>query len=101
MTIIGYPVQTDAEIDRMYEAELDKAVNESFGDSADDYPYWFNAITKLGQALDSLHSAEARLHDAAEFVSGSAEDDRIESVAMELDALEDALREQIRRTEKR
>ena len=74
---------TDAELDRMYEAELADEWEEINKPPERKYPEWNEAINKLEVAKELLSEVSEILTAGAELVEGSFEDDRILSLQSE------------------
>lgn len=55
------------------------------------YDNWFPAISKIREAVSLLYQATSKLQTAAEWTAGTEAEDRIASLAMELDKISSAV----------
>jgi len=69
------------DIDEMYEAYSDRLWEGYNHYEADDFPMWDDAVDCIAEALSLLSKAEDKIHEAADYVDGSPEKYRIESLA--------------------
>lgn len=86
MICVGYPRigTTSEELDRTYEAEsarLWEELNSNEEPEIDPYP----ALYKMDDALSLVNQAVSKLNSGADSLKGTPYEDRIESLAMELE----------------
>ena len=55
------------------------------------YANWYPAISKLQEAMSLIYQATSKLEMAADWTEGTGAENRIASLAMELDRLADAV----------
>ena len=91
---------TDTELDMMYEAAVADDWEEQNKPAAMVYPEWVLAIKKVQTAQAMLSEAVELLKDAAEMIPDSREDDRILSIADEVEFLLQDLQKQEERMNK-
>lgn len=89
--------QFGQDVDAMYEASVARQWEELNASPEDDFPEWGNAIECIENALKLLSNAEDTLYEAAGYVEGSPEYDRIVSLAMGVSDLYDHILDQNQR----
>lgn len=91
---------TDTELDMMYEAAVADEWEEQNKPAAKVFPMWDTAIGNVKTAQARLTEAVELLKDAAEMIPDSREDDRILSIADEVEFLLQDLQKQEERMNK-
>ena len=78
---------TDAQLDAIYEAALADDWEEQNHPTRDNFQEWDCAVENIGKAENWLKDVVSVLNDAARMVENSTEDDRILSIASEVEFL--------------
>lgn len=89
-------IQTDREVDMLYEDMLAREVEKQRMEDKD----WSHAKSYLERALSALFEAESKVFSAESEADGTPEQDRIGSLAEDIDRVEDAIRAEIKRIER-
>ena len=85
------------DVDRIYEAALADEWEEQNKSERDNFPKWDEAIKKLQTAKAAVVAAVAMIYEASEMLEGSTQEDRIASIACDIDTKSTALYGQIER----
>lgn len=85
------------DVDRIYESALADEWEEQNKSERDNFPDWDKAIRKLHVAKATIVAAVALVCSSADHVEGSTQEDRIRSIADDLDNLAEEVAQQIER----
>ena len=88
------------DVDRIYEAALADEWEEQNKSERDSFPKWDEAIRKLQIAKTTIAAAVAMSYEASEMLEGSTQEDRIASIACDIDTKATALFGQLERMRK-